>query len=423
MRTNTQKQSVRSERRRHLGGDDGRQSTSRNPAAAQFGSGRAGGSKAVMALMAPGHLGTASRSYIQSHNAIRGFAAIGVFAYHLQLENAYGVPLGLAEGLVKRGYVWVDLFFILSGFVISLTYQTRLAGLSWSPIRKFLLARVARILPLHLFALLYLGALVLGMEGLYRLLGWSPHWSPVTWRDIGDLGLQAALVQIWSRDATMSWNIPSWSVSAEMHIYILFVPIAGMLARRPRATMLCLAVISVAIYLFILLNYANLDILTPVALLRCLAGFALGTVLQNIHRTYPIAPAWLIAAQSAALLAIGAVLVSGLHDVFLIPAFVLLVVSTASDGGLVGRATRGRLAQWLGDISYSIYLLNFPILLSAGLFWPKLEPLLPAGWLIPARLAWMALLLMVLVAAAGLTFRFIEVPARRRMRGTSRLAS
>lgn len=359
--------------------------------------------------------GTA-KHYILAHNAIRGLAALGVFAYHLQLEPGYRVPLGLLQTAVSRGYVWVDLFFILSGYVISLTYQDRLAQLTWRPMLRFLLARIGRIFPLHAFALLYLAALVIGIEGIYWMLGWSPHWRGLSWRMIGDLVLQATLAQIWSREATFSWNIPAWSISAEMHVYLIFPLLAALLARKRRAAIALLCAISTTIYGFILLSYRDLDILSPVALLRCLAGFSLGMALQNLHGALRVRARWHTVVQLVALATIATLLLSALHDVLLVPAFALLVASTASDRGLFARAVRGRLPQWLGDISYSVYLLNFPVLLTAGLFWPRLAALIPPGWETSARWFWMTLLVLVLVICATLTFRFVELPFRSRFR-------
>src|SRR3546814_3404173 len=64
----------------------------------------------------------ANRRYLKTHNAMRGIAALAVFLYHIQLEPAYRLPLGWAETILSRGYVWVDFFFILSGYVLSLNY-------------------------------------------------------------------------------------------------------------------------------------------------------------------------------------------------------------------------------------------------------------------------------------------------------------
>src|SRR3546814_10877180 len=107
-----------------------------------------------------------------------------------------------------------------------------------------------------------------------RISDWS---SDVCSSDL----IQALLLQIWNYRASLSWNIPSWSISAEMHIYLMLPVIAVAIRRKPRITRVLLLGLSGAIYLFILLDRPRLDILDPLALLRCLAGFSLGVCLEQ----------------------------------------------------------------------------------------------------------------------------------------------
>src|SRR3546814_1574160 len=93
---------------------------------------------------------------------MRGIAALAVFLYHIQLEPAYRLPLGWAETILSRGYVWVDFFFILSGYVLSLNYLRPLGQRRSGAVWRFIAARIARILPMHLFALALLVALAVG---------------------------------------------------------------------------------------------------------------------------------------------------------------------------------------------------------------------------------------------------------------------
>src|SRR3546814_7752755 len=107
-----------------------------------------------------------------------------------------------------------------------------------------------------------------------RISDWS---SDVCSSDL----IQALLLQIWNYRASLSWNIPSWSISAEMHIYLMLPVIAVAIRRKPRITRVLLLGLSGAIYLFILPDRPRLDILDPLALLRCLAGFSLGVISEE----------------------------------------------------------------------------------------------------------------------------------------------
>lgn len=359
------------------------------------------------------HRTVGPRPYIRTHNAIRGFAAVGVFGYHLQLEGAYRIPLGFAAPLITRGYVWVDLFFILSGFVMSLTYRDALGRPGSAVIRAFLFARIARIVPLHLVALGYLALLVFGFSALSWAVGREPYWGPLTRNDLVDLGLQASLVQIWDASAVLSWNIPSWSISAEMHVYLLLPPLALALRYAPRAASIALGIAAAAIYAMILLQYRSLDILSPVSLLRCFAGFVLGVLIEEYRTHLAGWPARVLTLmQCAAIAAIVMLLLSPVHDVWLIMPFAALVALTASDQGLLSRMLAGNWQQRLGDTSYSIYLLNFPVLITAGLIWSKIRTMFAPLDSEMTRIAWMALLLLLLLILSRLTYRHVERPLR-----------
>lgn len=365
------------------------------------------------------HRSVGPKPYIRTHNAMRGIAAIGVFCYHLQLEKTYQVPLGFAAPLVHRGYIWVDLFFILSGFVLSLTYQEALSQPSTASLRAFFTARIARILPLHLVALGYLAALEIGVNILSWGMDRAPHLGPITPHRYEHLGLQAALVQIWDGAATLDWNIPSWSISAEMHVYLVFPLIAVALYKAPRLASAALLLLAAAIYGAIHVHYGSLDILTPLAVLRCLAGFTLGVLIQRQRGAAEHFPnAVLSVMQFGAAAAIGALLLlSPVYDVWVIGPFALLVWATCTDRGVICRALDRTVFQRLGDTSYSIYLLNFPVLVTAGIVWPRVARMMGSASSTETKLLWMAILTVGIITLAIYSFACVEKPLRRWLAG------
>lgn len=343
---------------------------------------------------------------------MRGLAAVGVFVYHLQLEAAYRLPSGWATPLIARGYIWVDLFFILSGFVIALNYRDRLAHAGVSATRAFLAARLARLMPLHLFALWYLFALDSGLNIVSMMRHQSLYWGVPPDHHYLNLGMHALLVQIWSFDATRDWNIPAWSISAELHVYLLFPLIAASLYRAPRAAPAALAGVSFATYTWFAAAWPSLDILTPAAVLRCLAGFALGVVvLGRRSQVGALSDGALTALQGVAAAAIAGVLLSPLHDVWVIAPFAVLVWSTSTDRGLLSQLLAPAALARLGDRSYSIYLLNFPVILTANVAWPKLSA--ATGASDGLRLLWMTGLTIMVIVLAGATYSVIERPGGR----------
>ena len=94
---------------------------------------------------------------IRSHTGLRGVAALCVVGYHQQFMAGYKLPF---EALFHRAYLMVDLFFVLSGFVLSYVYSQKI------DVRSFYRARFARIYPLHVFALLTLTVVTFGLNAL-----------------------------------------------------------------------------------------------------------------------------------------------------------------------------------------------------------------------------------------------------------------
>ncbi len=332
-------------------------------------------------------------------------------AYHQQLGNFHRLPFETATSLFRRSYLMVDLFFVLSGFIISYVYVAdRAEKMRPSETKTFLFTRFARIYPLHLLSLLYLTLVTLGMLSLLAVTGHD--FTPLTNRDAEDWLLQLFLLNAWV-PGHESWNIPSWSISAEMVAYVLFPAIVAMHCRSPKAAALALLSLSIAFYAYVAATSGSLDIVAGLAPLRCIAGFGIGMLLY-FHR--PLAARAsdlrLSALQWLALVAALAALMWRVNDPLIIPAFALIVWSTWPDRGMISAMLSTRLFQWLGEISYSVYLLHVPVNVTLLFFWSHLARRLAIG---PdfARSIWLGLTFSVVLAASTLTYRYIEVPARR----------
>src|ERR1700744_3320893 len=92
---------------------------------------------------------------IRSHTSLRGIAAVLVVAFHYAVPLRHvGFDVNRYTLLVARGYLWVDLFFILSGFILCHVYANQLVDIR--SIASFFRARFARIYPLHIATLLLL---------------------------------------------------------------------------------------------------------------------------------------------------------------------------------------------------------------------------------------------------------------------------
>jgi peptidoglycan/LPS O-acetylase OafA/YrhL len=181
-----------------------------------------------------------------------------------------------------KGYLAVDLFFVLSGFVIWYNYAVRIRSGGWGEARAFLWRRFARVWPLH-------GAVLAGFAGFALLLA-------LTGRDTAgypwaELPLHILLVQNWGLLPELAWNHPAWSISTELAAYLLFPALvaAWRWEKLPSWALLGIAAaLALAIHaLFALHGEATLGArIEQLGLWRCLAGFAMGMVLSILWQRW-----------------------------------------------------------------------------------------------------------------------------------------
>ena len=355
------------------------------------------------------------RRYIISHTSLRGVAALLVVFYHLQFGSAIRFGWETATPFFAKGYLWVDLFFILSGFVIAYSAQAdERAPYDWPQIRRFWVARFARIYPLHLVCLLALLAIQVALLLLGRASGLKiGNPALLTTDSMLNFLEQLVLLNAWGITGRVGWNIPSWSISAEMFAYFLFPALAALLVRGGRPAAAALLACAIAFYAWIGATSGNLDIVIGLAILRCLAGFSLGMLIYRQRERLDCLPGAVLGLMQAAGLAlILATLLLGLNDVVAVPGFVLLIAATWPDRGWLARPLAFPTLVWLGEISYSVYLVHvvllpsWSVILGAILGKLGLAPVL-------ARTIIMAGGLALVLGVATLTYRFVEIPARK----------
>ncbi len=350
------------------------------------------------------------RREIQSHTAIRGIAAFLVVAYHLQYDG-HLLAVETATSFFKRSYLFVDLFFILSGFIISYVNQADWRDpLSREAIIRFIKKRIIRLYPLVLFCLLYLVLFRAAVSVVFVALA---HQPPFDWTSANMIVLlgQLTMTNAWLPLAP-DWNIPSWSISAEIFAYLLFPIFILCRTSRPVVTWAVCALIITGFYAAAV-RHGTLDITIIWSPLRCLAGFMLGVIVYFArHRIERVPVAWLSLMQIASVVGIAAALILPVSDVVVIPAFVVLVATTWTDQGVLGRLLRRRAATTLGHWSFSIYLNHVPVLAILGFGWFRIAPRLgidgDAG-----RVAWIVLAYATVLIVSRWTYNHVELPAQR----------
>jgi peptidoglycan/LPS O-acetylase OafA/YrhL len=376
---------------------------------------------------APDTVTVAVRAELPVLTGLRMVAAAWVVLFHLHFTPLPGVAAAvrMLGPLVTAGALGVDLFFVLSGFVIAYTYLDRLGPrLRVDTTLRYLWARASRLWPLyalvfHVFGIWMLARLIVGPGTEVAFQAVQPVLGPGEWLE------QVFMVQMWTSPFLdgASWVGPTWSISAEWLAYLLF-PLAAPLFFRMRGLPIALLV---AAALALMAPHAGAYLLlgTPYYpwswAVRILCGFGAGVLtylavrrLDSSARTRRAASALAVVAP----LAIAAGLLTGERVVpgsggVVIVLFPLLVGALAvADRGPAmvlssPRAVRG------GHLSYALYLVHIPMF---EVYWLALRMV---GWLGPdtllAHLAGLAVAIAT-VPVAALAYRLVEEPARRRMR-------
>jgi peptidoglycan/LPS O-acetylase OafA/YrhL len=346
----------------------------------------------------------ASIAEIAPLTSIRGVAALWVVAFHLVKDlSRHGVVLApdgsFASRVLLAGVFRVDIFFILSGFIIARTY----GSLTAAGIPDFLFKRWARLYPLHLIVL----ALMVPAVFVMRSLGLIPE-DPAFFA-YSVLPYHFTLTFTWFSLPT-AWNAPAWSLSVEWLNYAIF-PMLLMLSRRlPAPVRIVLALLS-AVALVAIPQFVGLDNTGPRAIERGLLGFTTGVLIQSFAPSGFAVP--LLPSASVTLLAMMLALSSQppvlapLVIAVMIPAF-----AGVSRDPLIA-ALSAPIPIWLGRISYSIYLLHFPLLLA----WVNLLRLpFFATHSLLSMAVFIGSYLAVLLAVSHISYGLIEVRARRMLR-------
>jgi peptidoglycan/LPS O-acetylase OafA/YrhL len=333
---------------------------------------------------------------LRHHNlpltAIRGFAALWVVGHHLQFELAYlGYPF--AGWLFRPGYVAVDIFFVLSGFVITAVHR----DLTRAGLRDFWLRRIFRVYPLHLFVL----AVILGLW-LWSEARFGAH-DPT--ERLADLPIVILLLQPYVIHG-LTWNTVSWSIGVELLCYALFPLVIRAVRRLELAGCALILLMMTAI-----VHHVQSEMVWGwPAIARGLAGFGLGMAVQQMTVLVAIPRARVASlVEIAALLGI-LLAVVGDH-LRIIPLFAaLLIWGLAAERGIIARGLGAGWCVWLGRISFSVYLIH-PTLIDLAFVW------LPPGRLGLGHAAdgvlWTILVTTLLLGVATMTWAAVEEPARR----------
>jgi peptidoglycan/LPS O-acetylase OafA/YrhL len=356
----------------------------------------------------------------------RGVCALLVALHHLSADTSV-----FALSVVREGWLCVDFFFVLSGFVICHAYGTRIR--EPQDVAGFVVRRLGRLWPLHavvLAALIGIEVVKLAAVHFGHVSFQGAPFAPGSPTSPAAIWSSLALVQSLGLHPDAPWNVPAWSISVEFWTNVVF---AVLLLGLRRLGLRALLVAGLAAAL--LWQLSSMRATFDYGLLRCLYGFFVGVAVHDVwttlaRRRIAIPP---FAEVAATVLAIGFV-VAPLGEPWRFAAplvFGLAVLAFAFEAGPVSRLMRARPFQRLGEWSYSVYMVHWLVIGIAGSLIRIAEIALHRGFRVPyanaaapslteivdfgARWmndAYMVAYLVAVIALAAFTYRRIEEPAR-----------
>lgn len=375
-----------------------------------------------------------------SLDILRGIAALTVVFWHWQfffyagtlpgIFNVASQPLySIFFPFYERGWLAVNLFFSLSGFVFYWLYSGRINNREISG-WNFSVLRFSRLYPLHLVTLLIV---LIFQQFMYYLIG---DFFVFPENDIYHFVLNILFISDWGFHKGYSFNGPIWSVSIEILLYIIFFIICRIL--RPRISVLSFFIILG----FILMTFRSN--LTQWHLGRGVFYFFIGGMVYLIyleiirknltkkwkHLTFVVIMAWCVAIletkydflRPMSLKFLQSLLVFNGHDYA--PFFVEIIFGSFFLGFLFGitilalvvaetqREHLGKRISFIGEISYSSYLLHFPLIL----LFMILREILGIDASFFYNNYSLLIFFIVLIPLSLMSFRFLERPAQKVLR-------
>jgi peptidoglycan/LPS O-acetylase OafA/YrhL len=356
-------------------------------------------------------------THIVELDSLRGLAAMSVLLLHflegwMQTSPPHYVGYFFYIPLLTSGNAAVMMFFVLSGFVLTLP-QMAAKPASYS---AYAVRRICRIyLP-------YLAALALALLGCWRFHGLHLYGDrfQITWREAPSISGVAQHLALLGRYDVYAYNTPTWSLVHEMRISLIF-PLLCLISLRLRAWMACAIAISLQFAARLMDRYSGPYIGpgypgVPSIFWSITVGFCgifvVGSILAR-HRAQIITwltrlPSWLLT-----VLMVFAIALYQYNAALHIPRFLrdfvaglgaaYILMLALVPGGWLSRLLRLRPLRWLGKVSYSLYLVHMPILMTMAILLYKKAP--PGPMLVP----FVALSLI----AAAVFHPWVEVPSMR----------
>jgi peptidoglycan/LPS O-acetylase OafA/YrhL len=288
--------------------------------------------------------------------SLRGMAAILVAIHHFEISSH------LNTDFIKNAWLMVDFFFVLSGFVIALNYQDRIK--TFENLKVFQFKRFLRLYPLHLIMLF----IFLGIEYMkylvqteLNLVANNPAFEK---SDLSAFIANIFLVHNWTI-GELSFNTPSWSISAEFYTYLIFASL--LLLPRLFSYQFIFLSIALVVSSAVVIYFHQFSVGNLIGPSRCIFSFFLGVLAYNIHGSCgkhvnfkSSLPATLGMILSIFLVTIlgGDITDTRILFIPVLFAITILLIIWTSKKSLLQIFLSTNMMVYLGTISYGIYMIH-----------------------------------------------------------------
>lgn len=281
---------------------------------------------------------------------LRGVASVWVVTYHI--FTGYHVPF------IDNGYAGVDIFFILSGYVLSYVYISDNIFSRKDGYIRFLIIRLTRIYPLHLFSLFLMLMIVLFIPR-FTISYPNYHEKFGLYSFLSNL----FLIQNWIPRYVSSWDGPSWSLSAEWFAYIWFPFVLFFLKKiQSRRVLISFSLVSISALIIILYveGYHNTTPLGLAGMARLCCEFAAGCFLYGaVYRGFYMIDISIYLFFSMVICLVLPIKFLEFGSIF---CFLFLIATAGQDNTTITKILSIKPLLFLGEISFSLYLVHWPII-------------------------------------------------------------
>jgi peptidoglycan/LPS O-acetylase OafA/YrhL len=364
----------------------------------------------------PGLTDAPHRRKISELESLRGLAALLVVFFHVPTWNSF-----LNVRIISNGYLMVELFFVLSGFVICNAYCNNIK--TTRDLMRFQFLRFGRLYPVHLlFLLIFLLIEVAKYVAQFEFDIVSPNSQPFRENNFTALIQHIFLIQaIGPAGRPVTFNIPAWSISVEFYTYLIFGCVVLLSRKGYQYLVFSLIAIASVVLLVSAAGFGFED------MLRGLAGFFIGCLTAVAVKNLTLKVSRF--ASALLFLAIIAFLQFKPHKAYDVTIYFLTAgligALVLQKNGLLNSVLRLKIFVWLGSISYSLYMSHeavewianqiFRVVLKAP------EIIAPSGRSIPqlsglSAILGVSFIVILSFLVSSLVYKFVEKPWRERSR-------